>query len=105
MRPNHYWKFRAAVVALADGTDPLRRRLLGVLHSCVSVLADDLPEEVRAIYLEIQAQTTWKQDGDPNEGDWANTLAAMSDDDAKRVAGLFVDLFEMTLGVRPPVAS
>lgn len=103
MRPYHYWKFRGALSAICAGEAPLRERLCAAMSSCLTVKSDELPIAVRNIFLELEAQTTWKQDGDEREGTLANTFNAMSDADAKKVAGLFVDLFEATLGVAPPV--
>lgn len=102
MRPYHYWKFRAGLDALAQGDDPLRVRLLHALLSFVGVLERDLPEPVRSTYLELQAQVTWKQDGDPNEGTWKNTLDAMSDQDARTVAELIVKLLEQSIDPTEP---
>lgn len=103
MRPHHYWKFRSALCAICAGEAPLRERLCAAMSSCLVVRSDELPTPVREIYLELEAQTTWKQDGDEREGTLGNTFNAMSDADAKKVAALFVDLFEATLGVAPPV--
>ena len=96
MEPYHYWKFRAALDALAGGEAPLRTRILYALMSFAGVRDQDLPEPVREIYLELRAHTTWKIDGDPDQGSWKNTLEAMSDEDAEKVVGLFVKLFEVT---------
>lgn len=96
-RPYHYWKFRVAVEGLAEGDGSLRQRLLGALLSMPAILENELPEPVRSTFLELQAHVTWKQDGDPDEGVWANTLAAMSDQDAGKVAALIVKLFAQSL--------
>ena len=95
--PYYYWKALAAVEALAKGEGPLRQRILWALRAYAGVLEDELPPPVREVYLELMAHTTWKQDGDPSEGTWANTLAEMSDDDARKVADLIIDVLDQAV--------
>ena len=96
-RPYHYWKSRAALEALAGGEGTLRQRIMWALLSFAGLLEGELPEPFRESYLELQAQVTWKADGAPEEGTYANTLAAMSDEDAGKVADQIVKLFEQSV--------
>lgn len=101
--PYHYWKFRGAVEALVHGEADLRQRILWALTGFAGIRDQDLPGPVREVYLEIQAQVTWSRDGDPAEGTWANTLRAMSDEDARAVADQIVHLYEVTCRMLEPV--
>ena len=95
--PYHYWKFKAAVDTLAGSEPSLRKRIEYALITMVPVLDHDLDGEVLDLWLELKAQVTWKQDGDPTEGLWRNTLAAMSDDDAQKASETIIRLFEATV--------
>lgn len=97
MRPYHYWKFRAAVETLAAGNGPPKTRIRWALTNMAGLLEHELPEPVRGTYQELMVQVSWKQDGDPSRGYWEETLDAMSDEDARRVADLFVLLLEQSL--------
>jgi hypothetical protein len=102
-KPYCYWKFREAVRLLATGEEPLRKRIMFALVSFVALQERDMPEAMKAPFLELRAQTTWKVDGDPEAGSWENTLAEMSDDDAEKVAELIVKLFELSVEEGPPM--
>lgn len=95
--PYHYWKFKAAMGCLAGDEPSLKKRIEYALISMVPVLERDLEGEVLDCWKELQAQVTWKQDGDPAEGLWRNTLEAMSDDDVQKASESIVRLFEETV--------
>jgi len=96
-RPYHYWKFRNALDALAGGEGALRRRLSSALVSLAGLRDEDLPQPLQDTYRELMVRVSWKRDGDPQRGYWEETLTAMSDEDARRVADFFVLLLEQTL--------
>lgn len=100
--PYHYWKFKAAVDTLAGPEPSLRKRIEYALTTMMPVQDRDLEGEVLDLWLELSAQVTWKQDGDPSEGLWRNTLAAMSDDDARKASETIVRLFEATVRATRP---
>lgn len=97
IRPYHYWKFRSAVESLAGGEGPLKTRIHWALTSLAGVVEAELPEPIRTTFQELMVQVSWKQDAGTGKGYWADTLAAMSDQDARKVADLFVALLEQTL--------
>lgn len=94
--PYHYWKFKGAVEGLAESEAPLRKRLEYALVGMAAVRDEDLPPEIMETWLELRAHSTWKTDGDPLEGTFANTMAELTDDDARAVVKLIVKLFELT---------
>lgn len=103
-KPYHYWKLAEAVRVLATTDAPLRQRIYSALDSLFSGLPDgDVPPSLRETFQELKAQVTWKVDGDPREGTWANTLNAMSDSDAAKAASLIVKLFELSVEEGPPL--
>ena len=96
-RPYFYWKIRAAAEALVEGEGPLRQRILWALASTILLKHDELPADIAEIMLEIRVQATWKQDGDPEDGTFKNTLDAMSDADARKLALLILETYELAV--------
>lgn len=94
--PYFYWKIRTAVATLAREDEPLKQRLLWALSELFSVREDQIPPDVLPFWLELNAQTTWRQDGDPGDGAWQRTLDAMSDIDARKAAELLVHVLVVT---------
>jgi len=94
--PYFYWKIRAAVETLAGSDAPVRQRIEWALQNLLGLVERELPPEVLPLWLELEAQTTWKVDGTSGEGLWRDTLAAMSDEDARKVTALMVKLLVIT---------
>ena len=87
-----YEKLWLAVESLATGTDPLQKRLQHAWFATVGVLPDQIPEDYRSEWLDIQEALT-KEPAKGHEGNIAATTAAMDDETATKVAGRIFSLF------------
>jgi len=87
-----YEKFSEAIGIMATSELPLRQRLLEARTCFVAVDADDMPAEARADFVALDTRMSSVK-ASRGEGDWAATLAAVSDDEVRRLARLLVDIF------------
>ena len=91
-----YEKLSEAVRALATGLGPLRERMLDALGALITIGPSAFPEEFRRDFTDlIDRATAVKAEG--AEGDFAATLARMSDDD---VVGLANTIMRLEIQVR-----
>lgn len=91
--PYEYWKFLQAARGLASGSESLRKRIEYAYLTFHPVQEKDLSGHILELYAEIMERLTRVKDGDPGEGYVVNTLAAMTDQEAEKVAELIFDIF------------
>lgn len=94
MRHTTHERLFLAVQSLASSNAPLQLRLNDAGMSLLPLLDTDFPEDLRTHFRKIMDDLTSKSDQLGEEGTLTVTIRQMSDEEAKRVAGKIIDLFD-----------